>query len=156
MSVVIKASQKSKRTTNPIRNIVDNLVPPQNHAKSFLNLALGDPTLHGNLECPSDFKEAIRETLKTDSANGYMQSIGMLPARQAIAEYSCTPGYDVTADDVIIASGCSGAIDLVLTGLLDEGENILVPNPSFPLYQVIAESLGCSVKRYALKVNLYH
>lgn len=147
---MIKASKKSHRTTNPIRNIVDNLVPPQNHPKSFLNLALGDPTLHGNLGCPTELKDGIREALKTDRANGYVQSIGTLPARQAIADYSCTPGYTVAPDDVIIASGCSGAIDLVLTGMLDEGENILVPCPGFPLYQVITESLGCSVKRYNL------
>ena len=151
MSKPIKASLKSQRTTNPIRNIVDKLAPPQNHPKSFLNLALGDPTLHGNLECPEPFKDGIREALKVDSSAGYMQSIGILAAREAIAKYSCVPGFDVTADDVVIASGCSGALDLVLTGMLDEGDNILVPCPGFPLYQVIAESLGCSVKRYDLK-----
>ena len=54
----------------------------------------------------------------------------------------------------MIGSGCSGAIDLVLTGLLNEGDNILVPRPAFPLYQVISESLGCHVKYYPLLVSV--
>ncbi len=117
----IAASEKSKRTTNPIRNIVDNLVPPRNHPSTFLNLALGDPTLHGNLDCPDELKESVSQLLTSGGANGYAQSVGIHSARQAIAEYSSTTEQVITADDVIIASGCSGAIDLVLTGLINEG-----------------------------------
>jgi len=148
--MIISSSKKSKRTTNPIRNIVDNLKPPKDHPKPFLNLALGDPTAHGNMTCPSVLVEAVQKVLETNSANGYIPSVGAPKAREAIAKYSSSPGYEVSTEDVIIASGCSGAIDLLLSALLDEGDNILVPKPGFALYQVVADSIGASVKHYPL------
>jgi tyrosine aminotransferase len=55
--------------------------------------------------------------------------------------------------NVVIASGCSGALELALTALLDPGTVLLVPSPGFPLYQVIAESHGASVVHYQLLPN---
>lgn len=60
----LTSSKKAKRTFNPIRAIVDNLKPPQNHVKKMLNLALGDPTAYGNLHCPEVLIEGIRESLE--------------------------------------------------------------------------------------------
>ena len=74
----------------------------------------------------------------------------MPPACEAIATYSSRPGFSVDADDVIIASGCSGAVELVMTALVDQGDNILVPSPGFPLYQVMIDSLGGVTKHYPL------
>ena len=150
---VIVGSKRSKRTFNPIRNIVDNLNPPKNHPKKMINLALGDPCAHGNLQCPSVLNESIKDLLDDHSANGYIPSTGLPAARKAIAKYNSTEGYTVDEDDVIIGSGCSGAIDLILTAIINEGDNILVPKPFFPLYQVITESLGGHVKFYNLKVS---
>lgn len=147
---MIEPSKKCHRTHNPIRHIVDNLTPPQNHPKKMLNLALGDPTVHGNLFCPTVLQDNIHDLLSKSSANGYAPSPGIPSARKAIAAYNSTPDYLINEDDVIIASGCSGALELVLSALLNEGDNILVPKPAFPLYQVITESLGGSVKYYNL------
>jgi tyrosine aminotransferase len=147
---MLPASDKSKRTHNPIRHIVDNLKPPVDHPKAMMNLALGDPTAHGNLLCPTVLEDAVIEAIRGKKMNGYLPSVGLPAARKAIAEYSTLPGFPVHEDDVAIASGCSGALELVLTGMLNEGDNLLVPQPGFPLYQVIAESLGGGVKQYAL------
>jgi tyrosine aminotransferase len=149
---MILTSKKAKRTSNPIRNIVDNLNPPHNHSKILLNLALGDPTVHGNLFCPSALSDSINSLLSRATANGYVASVGIPAARKAIAAYHSSPSYTIIDDDVIITSGCSGAVDLAITALVDEGDNILVPKPCFPLYQVITESLGGHVKYYPLKV----
>ncbi len=61
---IIPSSKKAKRTYNPIRNIVDNLKPPANHPKKLLNLALGDPTVYGNLFRPSVLTDAVKEQLE--------------------------------------------------------------------------------------------
>ena len=148
--MMIEVSKKAKRTHNPIRNIVDNLNPPQNHPKKLLNLALGDPTVHGNLFCPTVLADSVHDLLTRNAANGYVPSTGVPAAKRAIATYNSTPGYTIAEDDVIIASGCSGALELVFSGLINEGDNVLVPKPSFPLYQVITESLGGHVKYYEL------
>lgn len=59
--------------------------------------------------------------LTNGNANGYLPSVGSGKAREAIALFSSRPGYIIDADDVIICSGCSGAIDLILQGMLNEG-----------------------------------
>lgn len=150
---MLEASEKAQRTHNPIRHIVDNLKPPVDHPKPMMNLALGDPTVHGNLLCPTVLEDAVIEAIRGKKMNGYLPSVGLPAARKAIAEYSTLPGFPVHEDDVVIASGCSGALDLVLSGLLNPGDNLLVPQPGFPLYQVIAESLGGGVKHYALDAS---
>eukprot|EP00604_Paraphysomonas_vestita_P000182 CAMPEP_0174824670 /NCGR_PEP_ID=MMETSP1107-20130205/36771_1 /TAXON_ID=36770 /ORGANISM="Paraphysomonas vestita, Strain GFlagA" /LENGTH=246 /DNA_ID=CAMNT_0016053271 /DNA_START=513 /DNA_END=1250 /DNA_ORIENTATION=- len=147
----VSSSKKAKRTFNPIRAIVDNLKPPQNHTKKMLNLALGDPTAYGNLQCPEVLIEGLRESLNAQNSNGYQPSTGSGPARKAIAQVSTLSDCIVTEDDIIICSGCSGALELAISVLVNEGENILVPRPGFPLYQVITESLGGNVKHYSLK-----
>lgn len=60
-------------------------------------------------------------------SNGYLPSFGSPAARRAVATYSSRPGAEVTEDDIILASGCSGALELAISVLVNEGENILVP-----------------------------
>lgn len=151
MSDPISKSRKAERTFNPIRNIVDTLRPPVDHPLKFLNLALGDPTAHG-LSPPEVLLSSMHRELDAGNYNGYLPSVGDTKAREAIATYASRPdlNFEVEADDVVIASGCSGAVELVIGALIDEGDNILVPSPGFPLYQVIINSLGGLSKHYNL------
>ena len=55
--------------------------------------------------------------------------------------------------DVVFASGCSGALDLAITVLANPGQNILIPRPGFSLYKTLADSMGIEVKHYDLLVN---
>ena len=68
----------------------------------------------------------------------------------AIQQRQKIPSRVVDSSHVVVASGCSGALDLVLRALLDPGTYLLVPNPGFPLYQVICESMGAHVLPYRL------
>lgn len=56
--------------------------------------------------------------------------------------------------DVILTSGCSQAIELVIGVLCNPGDNILVPCPGFSLYKTLAVSMGIKVKLYNLLVSL--
>lgn len=56
----------------------------------------------------------------------------------------------LTENDIVIASGCSGALDLAITVLLNPGDNLLIPKPAFSLYQTLCESKGMAVKQYRL------
>jgi len=127
-------------------------MPPKDHPKKFLNLALGDPTAHG-LCPPQVLVDAMHGVLDGTHSNGYLPATGDPKARVAIAHYSSRDGFPVDEDDVVIASGCSGAVELVISAIIDEGDNLLVPSPGFPLYQAITESLGGSVKHYPLQPN---
>ena len=85
-------------------------------------------------------------------AAGYVNACGTTEARESIASYhSCFEAQlIIDPEDVVVASGCSGALELAITALLDEGSVLLVPRPGFPIYQVIAESHGASVAYYDL------
>jgi len=126
---------------------------------------LGDPTAFGNLPpCPVAL-EAIESALHAKGhAAGYVNACGIPQARNAIAQFhnpnnknankassSSAPADGAAlSDHVVIANGCSGALELALTAILDPGSILLVPQPGFPLYQVIAESHGASVVHYRL------
>lgn len=88
--------------------------------------------------------------LDSHKSNGYLPSTGHVEGKKAIAAYASRPGFEVDPDDVVVASGCSGAVELVISAMIDEGDNILVPSPGFPLYQVITDSLGGTTKHYPL------
>lgn len=57
--------------------------------------------------------------------------------------------------DVIVTSGCSQSLELVITLLANPGQNILIPRPGFPLYQTLAHSAGIETKFYDLKVCIH-
>lgn len=84
---------------------------------------------------------------------GYVNACGTTAARQAVAAFHSSDRgiQSVQAASVIIANGCSGALELALTALLDDDSILLVPQPGFPLYQVICESHGAAVVPYRLK-----
>jgi tyrosine aminotransferase len=112
---------------------------------------IGDPTVGGNLPpCPVAIEQIQQAVLHQPHAAGYVHACGTPQARQAIAAYHSYPEHPIRPDNVIVASGCSGALELALTALLDPGTILLVPQPGFPLYQVIAESHGASVVHYRL------
>ena len=116
------------------------------------------------LPCPLAIR-AVLATMESDptAAAAYTNAIGTLEGRTAIARYHSHPPYYTynPETDIIIANGCSGALEILLTSLLDpshlddDGTNtspsiLLVPAPGFPLYRVIAESHGATVLSYPL------
>jgi len=154
---ICPASQKSLRTVNPIRATFEAIIAgirtgdERGDGKDLISLAIGDPTASGNLSpCPAAL-EAIARTLQTGAcASGYANSRGTPEARKAVAEFHNASGSQVDSENVIVASGCSGALELALTALLDPGTILLIPKPGFALYQVIVEAHGASVVHYPL------
>lgn len=82
--------------------------------------------------------------------NGYIHSAGSIEARKSIAVRYTLPNNPLTENDVIIASGCSGALDLAITVLLNPNDILLVPRPAFPLYATLCESKGILIRQYNL------
>ena len=114
-------------------------------------MQLGDPTVFGNFDpCP-----ALSKAISATTGTSYVNALGTDKARQAIAKFHSDDDSLVqyTADNVIVASGCSGTLELVLTALLDPDTILLVPQPGFPLYEVIAKSHGATVEYYRLRAN---
>ncbi|XP_001603572.1 tyrosine aminotransferase isoform X1 [Nasonia vitripennis] len=150
----VQASLIAKRTHNPIRSIVENIVVEPNPEKQMIALSIGDPTTFGNLKPAREVIEAVQESVESQLYNGYAPSTGYEEARRAVAEYSSTDDLKVEAKDVILCSGCSCALDLCITALAREGQNILIPRPGFSIYRTLAEGLGITVRSYNLRPEL--
>ncbi|XP_011867961.1 PREDICTED: tyrosine aminotransferase [Vollenhovia emeryi] len=150
----VGASNIARNTHNPIRSIVENIVVEPNPNKPMIALSIGDPTTFGNLKPPKEVIEAVQESVASQLYNGYAPSTGYLKAREAVAEYSSNEFVKVDPKDVILCSGCSCALDLCITALAREGQNILIPRPGFSIYRTLAEGLGIKVKTYNLRPEL--
>lgn len=150
---VPKTSIVSKRTLNPIRAIVDNLKVKPNPDKEFISLALGDPTTFGNFNIDKSCVDAVQSQLLSYKANGYPPSIGTESARKAVAAKYTNAAAPLTAIDVVIASGCSDALNLCIGAIADEGDNILIPCPGFSLYETLGSSKGIECRYYNLLPN---
>lgn len=100
--------------------------------------------------CPAAIQELIGAAQRKPHCAGYVNACGTSEARHAIAKYHSYPEHAILAENVIVANGCSGALEIALTALLDPRSTLLVPQPGFPLYQVIAESHGAKVAHYRL------
>ncbi|KAL0849335.1 hypothetical protein ABMA28_013650 [Loxostege sticticalis] len=148
----VRASALARNTHNPIRSIVENLQVEPNPEKQLIALSVGDPTTFGNLNPPEQVIQAVRESIEWHTSRGYGSMVGHPEARQAVAEYSAHQG-PVTADDVVLSSGCSHAIELAITVLANSGQNVLVPRPGFLIYKTVAEGLGIEIKYYKLLPN---
>ncbi|CAN6237941.1 unnamed protein product [Urochloa humidicola] len=104
--------------------------------RPVLAVGNGDPTACASFSPPPEAEEAVVEALRSRKHNGYSPSVGVLPARRAVAEYlSRDLPYQLSADDIYLTSGCCQAIDVMITVLAQPGSNILLPKPGFPLYE---------------------
>jgi len=149
----VRMSAKCERTTNPIRAIIEKITKQKRDpipGKPVIPLSLGDPTAFGNLGAPHVLNAAIIKLVGEKTQNGYGASAGSESARAAVATRYSSKNCTYAPDDVIIASGCSGALEIAINVMLNEGDNLLMPKPGFPLYEVLAKSQGAGVKEYDL------
>ncbi|KIP52383.1 aminotransferase [Leucobacter komagatae] len=112
----------------------------------ILKLNIGNPAPFG-FEAPPAIVEAVRDALP--HAQGYTDSRGILPAREAVAEHYTALGIaNVGPDDVYLGNGVSELISLVLQALVSRGDEILVPAPDYPLWTAQVTLQGGSAVHY--------
>lgn len=98
----------------------------------IISLNIGNPGLFG-FRTPETIRMAMIENLPTSEA--YCHQKGIFPAREAVVMQQQNRGVlDITAEEVFIGNGVSELIDLTLRGLLNPGDEVLVPSPDYPLW----------------------
>ncbi|KAI8637391.1 tyrosine aminotransferase [Parasitella parasitica] len=146
----IKASKTANQASNPIRAIVDKLKLNPNATKPLISLSIGDPTIFGNFNVDPSINDAVAKQLNSFKSNGYPPADGTLAARTAVAQVNNDPTAPLTADDVILANGCSGALEMCINVLCNDGQNILLPRPGFSLYASVAATRFVEPRYYDL------
>jgi alanine-synthesizing transaminase len=98
----------------------------------ILSLNIGNPGLFG-FRTPETMRLAMIENLASSEA--YCNQKGIFPAREAVVMQQQGRGVmGVTADHVFMGNGVSELIDLTLRALLNDGDEVLIPSPDYPLW----------------------
>jgi alanine-synthesizing transaminase len=142
----IRTAKRVDRFTYAIRNIVTEAKKVEAAGITVRYLNIGDPNQFGFLT-PPHLVDAVVKAMR-DGHNGYTPSPGIAAAREAAAADFAARGVEVSADRVLITSGTSEGIELALTGIVDEGEEVLVPSPTYPLYTAVLAKIGAQPVYY--------
>lgn len=114
--------------------------------ETILKLNIGNPAPFG-FRAPQPVVEAMARQLT--ETEGYSDSKGLLAAREAIVEYESSKGIaGLTVDDVYTGNGVSELITLTMQGLLDNGDEVLVPAPDYPLWTASVTLAGGTTVHY--------
>lgn len=114
--------------------------------ETILKLNIGNPAPFG-FRAPQPVVEAMARQLT--ETEGYSDSKGLLAAREAIVEYESSKGIaGLTVDDVYTGNGVSELITLTMQGLLDNGDEVLVPAPDYPLWTASVTLAGGTAVHY--------
>src|SRR6201990_1416080 len=98
----------------------------------IISLNIGNPGAFG-FRTPETMRLAMIENLS--ESEGYCHQKGIFPAREAVVMQQQARGVQgFTVEEVFMGNGVSELIDLVLRALLNEGDEVLVPSPDYPLW----------------------
>ena len=102
------------------------------NGEKVLKLNTGNPAAFG-FQMPASIKNQILNNV--DKSLGYCDIRGMLDAKQAIVDYETSKGIQgLSVDDVFITNGVSEAASLLTTAIVDDGDEVLMPNPCYSLW----------------------
>jgi aspartate aminotransferase len=119
----------------------------ETEGRSIIHLELGEPDFHP----AAPVVDAVRAAV----ANGhdrYVSTRGIPALREGIAEYlKRTRKLEVRPELVLVAPGCKMALALAMMALIEPGDEVLYPDPSFPIYPSFTRGLGAKAVPYALR-----
>jgi len=146
----MKEISKSKKLDNVAYDVRGPVLDAANAMEAsgakILKLNIGNPGAF-RFEAPDCILKAMTENLVPSEA--YSDSKGIPEAREAIAAYARKKGIEgVGPDDVYTGNGVSELITLCMQGLLDSGDEILIPSPDYPLWTGSATLAGGNVVHY--------
>ncbi|MGN6609765.1 MAG: pyridoxal phosphate-dependent aminotransferase [Jatrophihabitans sp.] len=132
-SVDLRQSRKLENVLYDIRGpVLEEAKRLEEEGRRIIKLNIGNPAPFG-FEAPEEILVDVIRNLPT--AQGYSDSQGILSARTAIVHHYQTRGIDtVDVDDIWLGNGVSELIQLALQALLDNGDEVLVPAPDYPLW----------------------
>jgi aspartate aminotransferase len=118
----------------------------ERQGRSIIHLELGEPDFHP----AAPVVDALRDAVAA-GRDRYCSTRGVLALREAIADYlKRTRRLDVAAEQVIVAPGCKMALALAMMALVEPGDEVLYPDPSFPIYPSFGRWLGATAVAYGL------
>lgn len=137
----LKVTERVQSIQYAIRDIVVNAKELAKTGKKIYYLNIGDPVAF-DFDTPLHVKQALVRAVE-EGANSYSPSEGLLELREAIrAKERRVNDVDISADDIIVTMGISEGIHMILAALVDAGDEILLPGPTYPPYIAYTKFYG--------------
>src|SRR5713226_5196315 len=132
------AGRMSRLGTETAFEVLNRARALEKQGKEIIHLEIGEP----DFDTPSNVVEAGIAALRKGWTH-YGPSAGLPELRQALAEYvGRTRGVKVTSDEVVVVPGGKPIIFFTILSLIDEGDEVIYPNPGFPIYESMIKYVG--------------
>jgi alanine-synthesizing transaminase len=140
LSASIPVASRVSGFTYAIRNIVAEARKVEATGRRVRYLNIGDPVPFG-FHTPPELIDAVARAMR-DGHNGYGPSPGIREGREAVAADFTRNGWPMTPERVVLTAGTSEGIELALSALVEPGDDVLLPVPTYPLYTAVLAKLG--------------
>ena len=134
------SSKVQKCNLSPIRKFYPYQVEAKKRGTKIYHLNIGQP----DIETPQAYFDAIKHF--EQPVLEYAPSAGIPSLLEAVAGYYNKIGASISTGDILISTGGSEALQIVLSCILDEGDEIIVPEPFYPNYSTFIRLTGASVR----------
>src|ERR1700691_2780055 len=132
------AQRMSRLGTETAFEVLNKARALERQGKSIIHLEIGEP----DFDTPANVVEAGVDALHT-GATHYGPSAGLPELRQTIADYvSRTRSVKVASEEVVVVPGGKPIIFFTMLALIDEGDEVVYPNPGFPIYESMIHYVG--------------
>lgn len=144
-----KLSERAERMpASPIRRLVPYADAAKARGVKVFHLNIGQP----DIETPQCARDAVRQA--EVSVVSYSNSAGNLSFREGLVNYYAKVGVSLAASDMIITTGGSEAITIALAACMNQGDEVIIPEPFYANYNGFAEQNG--VKVVAVPSDIRH
>src|ERR1700751_5786229 len=141
------AGRMSRLGTETAFEVLNRARALEKQGKQIVHLEIGEP----DFDTPTNVGEAGVTALRKGWTH-YGPSAGLPDLRQALAEYvSRTRGVKVTSAEVVVVPGGKPIIFFTILSLIDEGDEVIYPNPGFPIYESMINYVGGRAVPIALR-----
>jgi alanine-synthesizing transaminase len=149
----LKTIQKSAKLANVLYDvrgpIVEVAKQMEDEGQKIIKLNIGNLAPFG-FDAPEEIQQDMIRNLPNSS--GYSDSKGIFSARKAVMHYTQQQGVQgVTLDDIYLGNGASELITMATNALLDDGDELLVPSPDYPLWTAAVSLSGGKPVHYVCK-----
>ena len=147
----LKVSKKVAGVEYAIRDIVSSATELEKQGKHIDYLNIGDPVQYG-FQPPDNVKDALIKAIK-QGENYYAPSEGLLELRKEIAKKETIKGLSVGAEDILVTNGISEGLDMVISSIVEEGDEVLLPGPYYPPYASYVRLRGGTPVEFAVDLK---
>ena len=125
---------------SPIRKFRPYVVEAEAKGRKVLHLNIGQP----DIETPKAFFDAIRSF--GESVLAYAPSPGVESYVEAVRDYYTGMGYPISCGDILATYGGSEALQIIFSCILEDGDEVLVPEPYYPNYDTFIRITGATIR----------